>query len=124
LANVEVKAPTKVDKKEEPVPKSTGGNNVPKVEESRNSGSSQHLRRRSSTLVGNVVGVSGAEPYETLLVFILRQSEELREHLLDVYSNPKLNPILVNSYLELKHMEKEEQERVWNALLTRWKRFG
>ncbi|ETO07531.1 hypothetical protein RFI_29861, partial [Reticulomyxa filosa] len=71
----------------------------------------QPLKRRST------------EAYETLMTFVLRQSEDLREQFLDVYASPKLNPILLASYSELKHMEKEEQERVWNALLTRWKRF-
>jgi len=92
-----------------------------KVEEpsTNNSG---HRSNRSSTLKQSV-GISAAEAYETLLTFILRQSDDVREELLDVYANPRLNSILVTSYAELKTMEREDQEGVWNALLMRWKRF-
>jgi len=85
----------------------------------------KHNRRpsRSSTLTKQSAGVSAAETYETLLAFVLRQSEDLREQLLDVYAHPQLNSVLINAYAELKIMEKDEQEKVWNALLTRWKRF-
>jgi len=85
----------------------------------------KHNRRpsRSSTLTKLSAGVSAAETYETLLTFVLRQSEDLREQLLDVYAHPQLNSVLINAYAELKNMEKDEQEKVWNALLTRWKRF-
>jgi len=95
-----------------------------KAEESPASPQKNRRPSRSTTLTKNAIGVSAAETFETLLTFILRQSEDLREQLLDVYANPDLHPILVSSYGELKNMDREEQERVWNALLIRWKRYA
>lgn len=128
--------PSEVDKLESVAHENNGDEDAPQKSPVReetsdskvaepSSNSVKHVRRssRSNTLTKTSSGISAAEAYESLLTFILRQSEDLREQLLDVYSHPQLNVVLINAYAELKNMEKDEQEKIWNALLTRWKRF-
>lgn len=71
-------------------------------------------------------GHSGAptvKTFDTLLKYILRQKGQYREALLDVYANPKLQPLIVEAFGEMKQLRSEEQQFLWPALLKRWAKY-